>query len=107
MRSEKRMRNKMISIRLTDDEYEYIHNLAKNYGISAPSMMRSAALSYTVKSVYDQRLIKEISSIHSELNKIGGLLKIAFMRYKTAELLNSLSSLKNTVKILEEKLRKL
>ena len=69
-------RTKHIDSRLTEEEYIFISEKAKNTGLSNSKYIRNLAMNYPLKSVVDQRALSELVKCKADLGRLGGLFKL-------------------------------
>lgn len=75
-KSAKRIRKKVIQVVVTDAEKKQIEDSAALAKLSASQYLRDLGLGYQPKSLVDVMVLLEIRSVKSDMNKIGGLLKL-------------------------------
>lgn len=75
-KSQKRIRQKYIKVILTEDEKSKIEKNAELAKISSSQYLRDLGLGYKPKSLVDIMVIQEVRSLKSDMNKVGGLLKL-------------------------------
>jgi hypothetical protein len=76
-KSQKRIRQKYIKVILTEDEKKSkIEKNAELAKISSSQYLRDLGLGYKPKSLVDIMVIQEVRSLKSDMNKVGGLLKL-------------------------------
>jgi hypothetical protein len=74
-KSQKRIRQKYIKVILTEEEKKQIEESAAQGNLSASQYLRDLGLGYEPKSLTDVKMIQEIRSLKSDMNKVGSLLK--------------------------------
>lgn len=75
--SEKRRRQERFVVRVDEDEYKFIVDRASHYGITPAELMRSLALGTEPKSQFDKKVCHDLFRLHGDLNRLGGLFKMA------------------------------
>lgn len=78
MKSEKRKRFIVISVRVDQEEYDKITLIAKDTAQSRSSYLRLVGTGYKPHGLIDQTAIKEMMNINADLGRLGGLLKHLF-----------------------------
>lgn len=68
-------KNKRIAIRLFQNEYEYIMQKAKGYGLTISRYLRDLAMNYPVICIVDQKAAIDMLKIAGDLGRLGGLFK--------------------------------
>lgn len=71
----KRIRQKVIQVVVTEAEKKKIEESAAQGNLSASQYLRDLGLGYEPKSLTDVKMIQEIRSLKSDMNKVGSLLK--------------------------------
>lgn len=72
----KRIRQKVIQVVVTEAEKKQIEDSAALAKLSTSQYLRDLGLGYQPKSLVDVMILQEIRSAKSDMNKIGGLLKL-------------------------------
>lgn len=70
------MKNKLLTIRVTEEELEKLHRQAKNTGMKLSMYLRSIGLNYPINSVVDQIALSELLKVKGDLGRLGGLFKL-------------------------------
>lgn len=70
------MRDKLLTIRVTEEELEKLHRQAKNTGMKLSMYLRSIGLNYPINSIVDQVSLNELMKTRGDLGRMGGLLKM-------------------------------
>ena len=76
MGSETRIRDCRRTLRFTQQEIDEITELASKCDLGFSAYMRQVALAYEPKSTIDARAVEELASLHGDIGRIGGLLKM-------------------------------
>ena len=71
----KRIRQKVIQVVVTEAEKMKIEESAAQGNLSASQYLRDLGLGYEPKSLTDVKMLQEIRSLKSDMNKVGSLLK--------------------------------
>ena len=72
-----------INLSVTEEESEKIDEMAMKTGYAtakqsgAARYVKRLALGYTPKSIFDKKVIVEIGRLHTDLGRVGGLIKKA------------------------------
>ncbi|EPR1029469.1 TPA: LysR family transcriptional regulator [Acinetobacter nosocomialis] len=72
----KRKRQSVIQVVVTKEEKAQIEKNAELAKISTSQYLRDLGLGYKPKSLVDIMVIQEVRSLKSDMNKVGGLLKL-------------------------------
>ncbi len=75
-RSEKRRREKMILVRVDEEEKRKLQEQAKKCGQSIAGMLRSLGLNYPLLSRVDQYALDNLVKSSANLGRLGGLFKL-------------------------------
>jgi hypothetical protein len=67
----------MISVRIDEDDLARLDALAQQTSCSRGAVIRSCLRGARLKSTIDAQALTEVSRVHANLNRLGGLLKIA------------------------------
>jgi hypothetical protein len=67
----------MISFRVDEDDLTRLDALARQTSCSHAEVLRRCLRGVRLKSTIDAQALTEVSRIHADLNRIGGLLKLA------------------------------
>ena len=74
-RSDKRKRTKIISVRVTPDEYKKIKENAQYTALAPSTYLRQCGLKKKIMSNIDNLNIVKITQLQGAIGKVGGLLK--------------------------------
>jgi len=67
----------MISFRVDEDYLARLDDLAQQTSFSRAEVLRRCLVGAPLKSTVDAQALTEVSRVHANLNRIGGLLKLA------------------------------
>jgi predicted transcriptional regulator len=67
----------VISVRIDEDDLARLDALAQQTSCSRGAVIRSCLRGSRLKSTIDAQALTEVSRVHANLNRIGGLLKLA------------------------------
>jgi len=67
----------MVSVRIDEDDLARLDALAQRTSCSRGAVIRSCLRGVRLKSTIDAQELTEVSRVHANLNRIGGLLKLA------------------------------
>ncbi|MFA5501652.1 MAG: DNA transfer protein [Sulfurovaceae bacterium] len=70
------MRNKLLTIKVTEEELKKLHLQAKNAGMTLSRYLRSLGLGYPIESKIDQLALAELTKVAGDLGRLGGLFKL-------------------------------
>lgn len=83
MGSETRRRDRLIPVRVSDEERSAIRDTATAVSLAPSTLMRELALGHRPRSTIDAQAIHQLARLAGDLGRTGGLLK---MWLSTAEL---------------------
>jgi predicted transcriptional regulator len=66
-----------VSIRIDEDDFARLDALAKQTSCSRGEVLRRCLTGAQLKSTIEAQALTEVSRVHANLNRIGGLLKLA------------------------------
>lgn len=72
-------RNRVLRVRLSDDEYAYLYNLSHEYGVDMSKLVRDAVVLLprkTKRVVFDDRFYRELSKIGNNVNQIARVVNV-------------------------------
>ncbi len=67
----------MVSFRVDDDDLCRLDVLARETSCSRAEVLRCCLRGVRLKSTLDAQALTEVSRVHANLNRVGGLLKLA------------------------------
>jgi hypothetical protein len=67
----------VISVRIDEDDRARLDALAQQTSCSRGAVIRSCLRGVRLKSTIDAQALTEVSRVHANLNRLGGLLKLA------------------------------
>jgi predicted transcriptional regulator len=67
----------MISFRVDEDDLTRLDALARHTSYSRAEVLRRSLVGAPLKSTVDAQALTEVARVHADLNRIGGLLKLA------------------------------
>ncbi|MBT8466113.1 MAG: ribbon-helix-helix protein, CopG family [Deltaproteobacteria bacterium] len=70
-------KSRMVSVRIDEDDLARLDALAQQTSCSRGAIIRSCLRGARLKSTVDAQALTEVSRVHVNLNRIGGLLKLA------------------------------
>jgi len=70
-------KSRMVSVRIDEDDLARLDALAQQTSCSRAAVIRSCLRGVRLKSTIDAQALTEVSRVHANLNRIGGLLKLA------------------------------
>jgi hypothetical protein len=62
---------------MDQDDFTLLHTLARQTSCSRGEVLRHCLTGAQLKSTIDAQALTEVSRVHADLNRIGGLLKLA------------------------------
>ena len=75
-RAEKKRRSRLVSFRMDEDDFARLDTLARQTSYSRGEVLRRCLTGTQLKSTIDTQALTEVSRVHANLNRIGGLLKL-------------------------------
>ena len=76
-RAGKKRKTRIVSLRIDEDDFARLDALAKQTSCSRGEVLRRCLTGAQLKSTIDAQALTEVSRVHADLNRIGGLLKLA------------------------------
>jgi predicted transcriptional regulator len=73
----RKRKSRIVSFRVDKDDFARLDALAKKTSCSRGEVVRRCLRGVRLKSTVDAQALTEISRVHADLNRIGGLLKLA------------------------------
>ena len=73
----KKRKSRIVSLRMDDDDFARLDLLARQTSYSRAEVLRRCLSSAQLKSTIDAQALTEVSQLHANLKRIGGLLKLA------------------------------
>ncbi|MGB5372864.1 MAG: ribbon-helix-helix protein, CopG family [Polyangiales bacterium] len=73
----KKRKSRIVSFRIDEDDFARLDALAKQTSCSRGEVLRRCLSGAQLKSTLDAQALTEVSRVHANLNRIGGLLKLA------------------------------
>ncbi|CUV66180.1 DNA transfer system protein TraJ [Sulfurovum sp. enrichment culture clone C5] len=70
------MRDKLLTIKVTEEELKKLHKQAQNCGMKLSMYLRSLGLNYPINSIIDQMTLNELLKAKGDLGRMGGLFKM-------------------------------
>jgi len=67
----------MISFRIDEDDFSRLDTFAQQTSCSRGEVLRRLLRTARLESTVDAQALTEVSRVHADLNRIGGLLKLA------------------------------
>jgi hypothetical protein len=67
----------MVSFRVDQDDFARLEALARQTSSSRAEVLRRCLQGARLKSTVDAQALVEVSRLHADLNRVGGLLKLA------------------------------
>jgi predicted transcriptional regulator len=82
----------MVSFRIDEDDFSRLDTFAQQTSCSRAEVLRRCLRTARLESTVDAQALTEVSRVHADLNRIGGLLKLA-IREGVAELRRLINTL--------------
>jgi hypothetical protein len=70
-------KSRMISFRIDEDDFSRLDTFAQQTSCSRGEVLRRLLRTARLESTVDAQALTEVSRVHADLNRIGGLLKLA------------------------------
>jgi hypothetical protein len=67
----------MISFRVDEDDFSLLDTFTQQTSCSRGEVLRRCLRTARLESTVDAQALTEVSRVHADLNRIGGLLKLA------------------------------
>ena len=74
---EREQKSRMVSFRVAEDDFIRLDALARQTSCSRAEVLRRCLRGARLKSTVDAQALHEVSRVHANLNRVGGLLKLA------------------------------
>ena len=72
-----KQKSRMVSFRVDEDDFTRLKALARQTSCSRAEVLRRCLQGARLKSTVDAQALSEVSRLHADLNRVGGLLKLA------------------------------
>jgi predicted transcriptional regulator len=73
----KKRKTRIVSLRIDEDDFARLDALARQTSCSRGELLRRCLAGAQLESTIDAQALTEVSRVHANLNRIGGLLKLA------------------------------
>ena len=73
----KKQKSRIVSFRVDEDDFARLDALAQQTSCSRGEVIRRCLQGVRLRSTVDAQALSEVSRLHANLNRIGGLLKLA------------------------------
>ena len=73
----KKRKSRIVSFRIDEDDFALLDALARQTSYSRGEVLRRCLTGVQLESTIDAQALTEVSRVHANLNRIGGLLKLA------------------------------
>ena len=73
----KKTKSRIVSLRMSEDELAHLDALARQTSYSRGEVLRRMLAGAQLKSTVDAQALTEVARVHADLNRLGGLLKLA------------------------------
>ena len=70
-------KSRMISFRIDENDFSRLDTLARQTSCSRAEVLRRCLQGARLKSTVDAQALSRVSRLHADLNRVGGLLKLA------------------------------
>jgi hypothetical protein len=70
-------KSRIVSFRMEEDDFSRLDTLAQQTSCSRGEVLRRCLTGAQLKSTIDAQALTEVSRVHADLNRIGGLLRLA------------------------------
>ncbi len=70
-------KSRMISFRIDEDDFNRLDTFAQQTSCSRAEVLRRLLRTARLESTVDAQALTEVSRVHADLNRVGGLLKLA------------------------------
>jgi predicted DNA-binding protein len=72
-----KQKSRMVSFRIDEHDFNRLDNFAQQTSCSRAEVLRRLLRTARLESTVDAQALTEVSRVHVDLNRIGGLLKLA------------------------------
>jgi|GEM_PF-1562386 len=72
-----RSKSRMVSFRVDEGDFIRLETLARQTSCSRAEVLRRCLRGARLKSTVDAQALSEVARLHADLNRVGGLLKLA------------------------------
>lgn len=76
MGSDQRQKKLVISVRVSPKEHSHLLDYAESCSLPPSTYLRQIGLGHVPKTTQDQQLIHHLALLNTDLNRVGGLLKM-------------------------------
>lgn len=76
-RETKKAKARMVSFRVDEDDFSQLNALARQTSCSRAEVLRCCIRGSRLKSTIDAQALTQVARVHADLNRLGGLLKLA------------------------------
>jgi len=73
----RKLKSRIVSFRVDEDDFTRLEALARQTSSSRAEVLRRCLQGARLKSTVDAQALSEVSRLHADLNRVGGLLKLA------------------------------
>jgi predicted transcriptional regulator len=73
----KKPKSRIVTLRMDEDDFSRLDTLARQTSFSRGEVLRRCLVGAPLKSTVDAQALIEVARVHADLNRIGGLLKLA------------------------------
>ena len=73
----RQQKSRIVSFRVDEDDFARLDVLARQTSCSRREVLRRCLRGVRLKSTVDAQALSEVSRLHANLNRLGGLLKLA------------------------------
>jgi len=73
----RKQKSRMVSFRIDEDDFIRLETLSRQTSCSRAEVLRRCLGCVRLKSTTDAQALTAVSRVHADLNRIGGLLKLA------------------------------
>ena len=77
VRCRKKRKSRVVSLRTDGDDFTRLDALARQTSCSRGEVLRRCLRGARLKSTVDAQALSKVSRVHADLNRVGGLLKLA------------------------------
>ena len=70
-------KSRIVSFRVDEEDFSRLDTLAQQTSHSRAEVLRRCLVGAPLKSTIDAQALTEVARVHADLNRIGGLLKLA------------------------------
>lgn len=80
--------NRVIRLRVSNDQHERLRRIAQNAGITVSDILRRSAMGIKIPDATEKETLKELRGLRGDIGRVGGLLKLTISTIQKFDNLN-------------------